>query len=141
MSAAIVAGVGSEGSGHRAARFAAALAADLGAPLLLVFGYDPILLGGEVGDLRAKVLEFADRTLGELKATLSSEHPDLEIENLLVEDRPVESLVFVAEQRAPRAVVVGHGGRGPLTGALLGSVSYEIVHRCPVPVIVVPDEE
>ncbi len=141
MSAAIVVGVGTEESGHRAARYAAALAADLRTPLVLVFGYDPVLLGGEVGDLRARVQELADRTLGEVKAALLSEHPDLEVESLLVEDRPVESLVFVAEQRAPRAVVVGHGGRGPLTGALLGSVSYEIVHRCPVPVIVVPEED
>ena len=139
MSGEIGAGVGSEDSGHHAARYAGALAVDLGVPLVLVFGYDPILLGGEVGDLRAKVRELADRTLGKLRDELQATHPGLEIEILLVENRPVESLVFVAEQRSPRAVVVGHGGRGPLSGALLGSVCYEIVHRCPSPVIVVPE--
>jgi nucleotide-binding universal stress UspA family protein len=50
-------------------------------------------------------------------------------------------LVSVAEARGAEAIVVGHGGAGPLRGALLGSVTYEIVHRAPMPVLVVPDDE
>ena len=37
-------------------------------------------------------------------------------------------------------IAVGHGGGGPFKGALLGSITYEIVHRSHVPVLVVPDE-
>ena len=54
---------------------------------------------------------------------------------------PVESLIAVAQARNADAIVVGHGGQGPMRGALLGSITYEIVHRSPVPVVVVPDPE
>ena len=32
-----------------------------------------------------------------------------------------------------------HGGNGPLRGAGLGSITHEIVHRAPLPVLVVPE--
>jgi nucleotide-binding universal stress UspA family protein len=47
----------------------------------------------------------------------------------------------VAQDREAEAIVVGHGGQGPMRGALLGSITYEIVHRSPVPVLVVPEPE
>ncbi len=40
-------------------------------------------------------------------------------------------------------VLPGFGGigRGPMRGALLGSITYEIVHRSPLPVVVVPEPD
>ena len=39
------------------------------------------------------------------------------------------------------AIVVGTTGHGPIKGALLGSVTYQVVHRSTRPVVVVPAPE
>ena len=59
----------------------------------------------------------------------------------LVQQRPVDALLAVAEARGAEVLAVGHGGSGPLRGALLGSITYEVVHRAPLPVLVVPEPE
>ena len=57
-----------------------------------------------------------------------------------VQDHAVEALINVANARGAEVIAVGHGGGGPLRGALLGSITYELVHRAPLPVLVVPDD-
>lgn len=47
-------------------------------------------------------------------------------------------IVTAAEQYDALAIVVGVAGRGPMAGALLGSVTYQVVHRSTRPVLVVP---
>ena len=39
------------------------------------------------------------------------------------------------------AIVVGSASRGPIQGGLLGSVTYQVVHRSTRPVVVVPVPE
>ncbi len=120
-------------------------AADLGialnAAVVLVFGYDPPLSGGQVGDLRRESGQLGEQFLAEAKAAVLQHAPACAVDTVLVEDRPTESILFVAEQRSARMIVVGHGGSGPMRGALLGSVAYNLVHRSPVPVLVVPMPE
>ena len=122
-------------------RMAAELSAALRAPMLIVFGYDPPSSGGELGDLRRVAGEYGENALVEAKAAVLDFAPDCAVETLLVQDRPTESILFVAESRAAKMIVVGHGGSGPMRGALLGSVAYNLVHRSPVPVVVVPMPE
>lgn len=129
---------GDPAEGLATLRVAASLAAAYGDLLVLVMGYDPPLVGGEVGDLRRAAAEVAEGILAEAVAEVGRLHPGLAVESVLVEDRPTESVLFVADQRSARAIVVGHGGEGPMRGALLGSVTYNLVHRSPVPVMVVP---
>ncbi len=119
-------------------RAAAELCVALGAPMVIVFGYDPPLAGGEVGDLRRVASAFGENALSEAKAAVLAASPTCLVETVLVEDRPTESILFVAASRQARMIVVGHGGTGPVRGALLGSVAYNLVHRSPVPVLVVP---
>ena len=118
------------------------VAAELGVALqtrvVVVFGYDPPLTGGQVGDLRRESALLGEQFLAEAKAAVLAHAANCEVETVLVEDRPTESIIFVAEQRDARMIVVGHGGSGPMRGALLGSVAYNLVHRSPVPVLVVP---
>ena len=56
----------------------------------------------------------------------------------LVNDRPADALLRAADQYDARAIVVGSTGRGPIAGTVLGSVTYQVVHRSKHPVVVVP---
>jgi nucleotide-binding universal stress UspA family protein len=140
MAGEIVVGIGTEGSGSRASHYAARLAVALHRPLVLVFGYEASAMGPRGGPLEDQIEGIADEITAEVRAELVAAHPGLAIEVELVRDRPVESLVRVAEARGAEMIVVGHGGRGPLRAALLGSTTYELVHRAPMPVLVCPDD-
>jgi nucleotide-binding universal stress UspA family protein len=141
MAGGIVVGVGGDGGGSDAAQHGARLAIALGVPVVLVFGYEASALGPRGGALEDEIAAVGRTATNAIRDELIAARPDLEVEIELVPDRPVESLVRVAEARGADMIVVGHGGRGPLRAALLGSITYEIVHRAPVPVMVVPDAE
>ena len=140
MSAQLVAGIGGDGSGTAAARTAARVANLMGATLVLVFGYDPTKMGPRGGPLEAEILAIGERAIAEVTADIGSTYPDLNIESEYVQDRAVDALIRVAKLRKAEVIAVGHGGEGPMRGALLGSITYELVHRAPVPVLVVPDD-
>jgi nucleotide-binding universal stress UspA family protein len=140
MSAQLVAGIGGDGSGAAAARTAARVANLMGATLVLVFGYDPTKMGPRGGPLEDEILAIGERAIAEVTADIAGVYPDLNIESEFVQDRAVDALIRVAKLRNAEVIAVGHGGEGPMRGALLGSITYELVHRAPVPVLVVPDE-
>ncbi len=137
----LIAGIGGDASGAAAARTAARVANLMGATLVLVFGYDPTRLGPRGGPLEDEILAIGERAIDEVKADILGLYPDLDIESEFVQDRAVDALIRVAQARQAEVIAVGHGGGGPMRGALLGSITYEMVHRAPVPVLVVPDEE
>jgi nucleotide-binding universal stress UspA family protein len=62
----------------------------------------------------------------------------VEADTALVPSRGAEALLSVAEERGAAMIVVGATERGPLAGAVLGSVPYRLVHTTTVPVLVVP---
>ena len=82
-----------------------------------------------------------DSAVAEIRAELAGTYPNLTIEVEMVQERPVDALINAAAARNAEAIAVGHGGSGPLKAALLGSITYEIVHRAPIPVLVVPNDE
>jgi nucleotide-binding universal stress UspA family protein len=139
--AVLVAGIGGDGSGSAAARTAARVANLMGATLVLVFGYDPTKMGPRGGPLEDEILAIGQRAIDEVKAEIHGLYPGLHIESEFVQDRAVDALIRVAHERKAEVIAVGHGGEGPMRGALLGSITYEMVHRAPVPVLVVPDED
>jgi nucleotide-binding universal stress UspA family protein len=140
MSAQLIAGIGGDGSGAAAARTAARVANLMGATLVLVFGYDPTKMGPRGGPLEEEILAIGERAIAEVTVDIAHAYPDLNIESEFVQDRAVDALIRVAKLRNAEVIAVGHGGEGPMRGALLGSITYELVHRAPVPVLVVPDE-
>lgn len=140
MAAELIAGIGGDGSGTAAARTAARVADLMNAKLVLVFGYEPSALGPRGGPLEEEVLKVGERAVKEVRAELAATYPDLEIESEFVQDRAADALIRVAEARHAEVIAVGHGRGGPLRGALLGSITYELVHRAPLPVLVVPDD-
>lgn len=141
MAGALIVGIGGDGSGFQAARTAARVADLMKVPLVLVFGYEASPLGPRGGPLEEQIEAVGDAAITEIKAELAATHPALTVEVALVQQRPVDALIDTAVARQAEVIAVGHGGSGPLKAALIGSITYEIVHRSPVPVLVVPDDE
>lgn len=141
MTTQLIVGIGGDDAESAAARTAARVAAQMGASLVLVFGYEAAVPGPRGGSLEDQISTIGSESLSAVREELARDFPTVPVETLLVHDRPTESLIRVAQERGAVAIVVGHGGRGPMAGALLGSITYEIVHRSPVPVLVVPDPD
>ena len=139
MTAELVVGIGGDGSGTAAAVTAARIAGLMNAKVVLVFGYDPTSIGPRGGALEEEILAIGQRAVETVRAELASVYPNVEVESEFVKDHAVEALMQVASERHAEVIAVGHGGGGPLRGALLGSTTYELVHRSTVPVLVVPD--
>ncbi len=140
MAGEIVVGIGGDGSGWQAARVAARLANLMHTTLVLVFGYEAVAMGPRGGPLEEQVAAIGEEVTTEVRDELLATYPTLAIEVALVQSRPVDALIEVAAAREAEVIAVGHGGSGPLKAALLGSITYEIVHRAPLPVLVVPND-
>ena len=140
MAGELIAGVGGDGSGFAAARTAARVADMMKVPLVLVFGYESVAMGPRGGALESEIEAIGDDAVADIRDDIKATWPELEVQVEMVQQRPVDALLHVADARQASAIAVGHGGGGPLKGALLGSITYEIVHRSHIAVLVVPDE-
>ena len=110
-------------------------------PLIVTFGYAPTAMGGEVSDVADAIQAVGRKITGDAIQIVHGIDPSVEVKAELVNDRPAEALLRAAEQYEALVVVVGGAGRGPMSGALLGSVTYQVVHRSTRPVLVVPTPE
>jgi nucleotide-binding universal stress UspA family protein len=59
-------------------------------------------------------------------------------EVVLENERPAEALLAVAKRVKADIIAVGTRGESQLTGLLLGSTPYHLVHRATMPLLVVP---
>ena len=141
MAGEIVVGIGGDGSGFQAARTAARVANLMRVPLVLVFGYEASAMGPRGGPLEEGIMSIGEESVDDIKGQIAAKYPSLTIDVEMVQERPVDALINVAAARGAEVIAVGHGGTGPLRAALLGSITYEIVHRAPLPVLVVPDDD
>jgi nucleotide-binding universal stress UspA family protein len=95
-------------------------------------------MDGEVAVLASPIEQKAAhrRILDTAGDVLRAAYPDVPIELILVNDNPPSALLI--EARRSSLLVIGTHHRGPLTGALLGSVGQDIVAQSRIPICVVP---
>jgi nucleotide-binding universal stress UspA family protein len=82
----------------------------------------------------AELPAYHDKVLREMVASVPKELP---VTTLLVDGNPAHEIVKAAREYDHDLIVIGSRGRGRATAALLGSVSHEVLHEAPVPVLVV----
>jgi nucleotide-binding universal stress UspA family protein len=113
----------------------------LGTSVIVVFGFHMSALGGpitggESRDFRAKLEQMGTRAVK--RAVSDLEAAGIDVTTRLVEAKPADAILQVADEAGASMVVVGTVGENPISGALLGSVVLRLVQRSPVPVLVVP---
>jgi len=128
---------GSEGS-KAALAVAVTVAKAFDAPLMVVFGYEPNPMGGETADYKAQLERIGQSLLETAVADARTLDASVAVEPVVAPLRPAESLLEAAAERQARVIVVGGTGERPILGAILGSVPHKLLHRSPVPVLVVP---
>ena len=141
MAGEIVLGYDGEPGSRVALQTAVAIAAAFKRPLVVAFGYAPPPMGGAVLDLSKKLEDLGTQFTTDAVQIVHDIDASVEVKVELVNDRPAEALLRAADQYDALAIVVGAAGRGPMAGAMLGSVTYQVVHRSTRPVVVVPSPE
>ena len=141
MAGEIVVAYDGQAGSAAALRTAVAIAAAFKRPLIIVFGYRPAPIGGEVTELAKAVREIGDRFTAEAVETARTIDPSVSTVVELVDDRPADAILRAADEHDALAVVIGATNVGPIRGTLLGSVTYQVVHRSTRPVVVVPTTE
>ncbi len=132
--------IGTDGSagGREAAEQGVKLARATGAIATLVYvRQSPLPILGDPYYQRALSAELrrARAAVDEAAAYAAEAGVDTEVE--ILEGDPAEQIVELARLRDADLIVVGSRGLGAVAGALLGSVSWAIVHHADRPVLVV----
>ena len=141
MAGEIILGFDGQDGSQTALRTAVSVAAAFKCPLIVTFGYAPTAMGGEVSDLSDSVQAIGQKITDAAVKAVHEIDPSVDVRTELVNDRPAEAILRAADQYDALAIVVGAAGRGPIAGSLLGSVTYQVVHRSTRPVLVVPSRE
>jgi nucleotide-binding universal stress UspA family protein len=116
----------------------------LGAEVCVVFGYYMSAFGGpavegESHDFRTQLerigTQAVDRAVADLEAA------GITATSRVLEGRPADVLMSVAEEIGASTIVVGTVGENPISGAILGSVVLKLVQRSSVALLIVPTKE
>jgi nucleotide-binding universal stress UspA family protein len=138
MAGEVVLGYDGEPGSLAALQTAVAVAAAFKRPLVIAFGYAPAPIGGDVADLSRVVRELGEKFMAAALEIAHGVDAAVDVHVEYVNDRPAEAILRAADTYDALTIVVGAAGRGPMAGALLGSVTYQVVHRSTRPVLVVP---
>ncbi len=104
--------------------------------LVVVYAYEVNRMGGEVQDYAKSLKERSEEVMAHASHQAAAKHVD--IETVVVEERPAAALVRIAEERDARLIVVGTRGESPLKGALVGSTPHKLIQLADRPVVIVP---
>lgn len=106
-------------------------------PLVLVYGAGPPgVLGEESTAHRDALRELGQRALSHAVALAEATGVKTHVE--LVDAKPAQALIDVADSYDATVIVVGTAGESPLRGAMLGSTPHKLLHLSTRPVLCVP---
>jgi len=145
MFTSILVGVDRSENSRAAVRHAADIASHRRARLTLIAVYRPQLPWSMTmapgGISQQTVDDVLDDARAEAQAALDEATalvpPDVDVHSVLASGEPAQAILDQASAGGDDLIVVGSRGRGDASSLLLGSVSHEVLHRSPVPVLVV----
>ena len=141
MAGEIVLGYDDTDEARAALPVAVRLARSLGTGLVIGFGFDPPRSGGEVGTLRQEIAKLGEEFVATALAAVRELDPELEARVELVQDRPSEAIVRLADSVDAPFIVVGHRQRHLLAEVFIGSVLEGVLSETARPVVVVQADE
>lgn len=134
----VVGADGSKGS-RRAVAWACALAADLGARVVLVHTFEPLAhLGDAPPPYDFAALEERARALLEGEWSRPAVEAGVDHVGMVRHGSPAQVILDTAESVDADLIVLGTRGLGTFAGIALGSTSTKVVHLSRRPVAVVP---
>ncbi|MGH9739090.1 MAG: universal stress protein [Candidatus Acidiferrales bacterium] len=115
------------------------LAKSLGAAVGFVHVFDPSVGPGTTWGVPAdRLAEMSENAAIQLLVSFREQvHSGVEVRDFAEPGKPASKIVDVATEWLADLLVIGSHGRGRIEGALLGSVSQEVLHHAPCPVLVV----
>lgn len=109
-------------------------------PLVVVYGVAPPgALGEEFRSHQEALTEIGRLATSHALAEAEAAGVTASVE--LVQAKPAEALLSVAEAHDATVIVVGTVGESPLRGAMLGSTPHKLLHLSMRPVLCVPVHE
>jgi len=136
MASTLVLGYDGSDGAKAALRIAVDTAKAFGDRIVVAFGAGVYPIGEDADHLRVvhkMGADWADEALAAIRAAGVSD-----CEAAVVDARPAEALLRIAEERGARMIVVGTQGEHPVKAAVLGSVPHKLLHLSELPVLVVP---
>lgn len=137
----VVVGVDGSRSGEGAVGLAMAQAASRRARLVAVHAWSDLPLDDAAqaadGVGWDSLQQRHDAALAEALAGWQEQFPDVEVERVVVNDRPVRHLLSAGE--GAQLMVVGRRGGGGFEGMLVGSTSRALLHTASCPLMIVRD--
>ncbi len=132
---------GSEGA-KGALTEAMIMAKALASPVTLCFGFEPpAFYAGEPTGQRDAIEEIGTKELEDGLATAKAIDSTVEVRAETVAGRPAPAILAMAERDHARLIVVGHHEGGTMRGAIMGSVTFKVLHDAPCPVLVVNTQD
>ncbi len=138
MSGQIVLGYDGSPGSKAALAEAVGLAKALGTSVTLAFGFEPpAFYAGEPTGQRDAIEAIGTKTLQDGLDAAKQIDSSVEVNAETVAGRPAPALIAMAERDKARMIVVGHHGGSTVRGAIMGSVTFKVLHDAPCPVLVV----
>ena len=142
MPGRIVVGVDDSEGSVAALRWAVEEAGLRDATLDVVHAWDYPYVGGELAGMAAYAIDEEEMTRSgkEIvdRALAAAGPAPAQLEARAVVVRGSDASVLIDRAKGADLLVVGTRGRGGFAGLLLGSVSQQVIHHAPCPVVVVP---
>ena len=137
MAGEIVLGYDDTDEAKAALPVAVGMARSMGTGLVVCFGFEPPRAGGEVGALRDEIEKLGEEFVEVAVAQIRAIDPELRIEVQLVQDRPAETIIRVADASAASFIVLGHRQRHLIAEVFVGSVLESVMSDTTRPIVVV----